>query len=237
MNTEEYISLREEILQCGTNSINTMGFVIAAVGAFVTAAFGFNTPIAALVPLLILYLGLRILENSAQTTARNSTYIRVFWESRSPDFQWETRLSKHRESVDQSWTESRRKRIARLQPSPLVYERWMAPLAQRVFLFCGFACIGVFVWLSVFQWLNAGANLQLHTLTDWAGLIAFVTLLAFSLLSWLLISLRTQRLGRVIYGDSCMMEEMIEIWTKVRDQDPNSKSPTQRSQNERPDHS
>jgi len=203
MNTEEYVSLREEILQCQSNIVNTTGFVLASLGVFVAAAFEFRNPILALFPLLILYLGHVVLFNNAQTTARNATYIKVFWESRSPDFGWETRLDRLREKTQEA-------------AESAVREQWMSPLAQMAFVVAGAVCIVISGWIS--YWTNANPqSMDLVSPNTPLSIVFFTGFLLISTIGWGVFWFRTRDQRRVIYKRDSLVEVLESKWSEVKE--------------------
>ncbi len=82
----EHESLRSEILKRNEESIGVTSFVLAFTGAAFIAAFQFRNPYVALLPLLVLYFGKRLVFNSTQTIIRISVYLQVFGRDRYEQF-------------------------------------------------------------------------------------------------------------------------------------------------------
>jgi hypothetical protein len=221
---EEYVSLRQEVVENQNYVLTTAGLVLTATGVLLTVAFSSSNPILALFPLVILYLGQKIVFNNAQTEARVATYLQVFWETRSKDFHWERRQAAFRHIIE---AENKRTglfgKVKYWLSGSLLEEVWMASSVQWAFFWVGVFCIVAYavIWQSP-TWIgNSNSNpiLAANPLAkDW---IAY-PLLSISVLYWIRILLRIRRQTQTFSGGGNLMEQTYTRWEDVQKAEPES---------------
>jgi hypothetical protein len=217
MNTEEYVSLRQEVIENQKFVLTTVGFVLTAAGLLLGIAIQSTNPIMALFALVILYLGQKLVCNNAQTEARAATYLMVFWETRTQDFHWEQRQAKYRQLV--AAHEQQNGRVSAFLHwlfGSVLEEQWMATTVQWAFYFIGWLCIAIYLllWQSTdWQFLKSSPTPVPNPL---ANVWLFYLLAGFSILFWIRILFRLPKQTQPFRGRENMMDEMLKIWQRVR---------------------
>lgn len=213
MNTDiEHESLRQEIISSGTHSIDTANIAVTIAGAAILAAFQFRNPYIALLPLFPLYYSHNIVFNNSQTIARTSVYLRLIEGDR-----YEKLLHKLRIILkdDEDKMKTKRRRLLRwLRPHSVLWEQWISPILQTMFLILGLICIlcfGLIAWLVVSK-PNIAANASPDLVL---GPVYNAVIFAVVFFVWLVLAIRSRRIAHPFYGKRNMVEQFEEAWSKI----------------------
>lgn len=213
MNTGvEHTSLRQEILENGAHAINVANIVVTLTGVAIVAAFQFRNPYVVLLPLFVLYYGYIVLFNNSQTIARNSVYLRLVENERYERVLYSLRM----EVLENE--EKARAKIPRsmrwLIPHSILWEQWIAPILQTMFIVLGFVCIllfGLIAWLVETK-PNTAPNTPPDLILPFA--YNFIIVLVIFLI-WLVITIRSRRIAHPFYGKGNMAQQYEQAFLKV----------------------
>jgi hypothetical protein len=222
----EFVSLRQEILQCFTNIITMTTFVMTATGVSLAASFEYLNPIAALFPLFVLYLGNVVVFNNVRTVTVIGAYFRVFWEEENKEYHWETRQAIRR-SIEGEEIKTRVKHSNRR-------EEWMGPLAQRMFFITGYLCIGVYLYVSLTILLSQLSTdlllpypYSLYVFPIKCGFFSLFLLVSF--VFWTRKWLLYRQLTDPVHGSNSLMKQSTEAWNQVKGIESATKVPRRKS--------
>ncbi len=200
----EHASLRQEILDNGSHAVNVANIVVTLTGVAIVAAFQFRNPYVALLPLFVLFYGHIVLFNNTQTIARNSVYLRLVEHERYERVLYALRIKiLARETANRArspWI------IRWLVPHSVLWESWIAPILQNMFIALGFVCI---IFFGLVAWLvetnpntapNASPDLILPPQYN-IGIAIIVSIM------WLLIAIRSRRVAQPLFGKGNMIQQ------------------------------
>jgi hypothetical protein len=208
----EHASLRAEILESGKHIISVANIVVTLAGAAILAAFQFRNPYVALLPLFPLYYGHLVAFSTSQTIARTSVYLRFVQKERYEDLLHSLRLK------TDSDEHAMRLKIALpsrwITPHTVVWEQWISPILQVLFIILGYVCL---IFFGLVSWLidtipnttpNATPDLVLPLTYNIAILIVISII-------WIWITLQSKRGTNAIYGEQSMIKQFEDAWNDV----------------------
>ena len=208
----EHASLRQEILENGKHAINVANIVVTLTGAAIVAAFQLRNPYIVLFPLFALYYGHTVLFNNMQTIVRSSVYLRIVEKEK-----YERILYDLRREI-QKKEERARSNIPRpmrwLKPHSILWEQWIAPILQAMFIVLGFVCIllsGLIAWLVETK-PNIAPNASSDLVLPFAHNVIVIVIVFFT---WLIVAIRSRRIVHPFYGKANMSQQYEQAFERV----------------------
>ena len=222
----EYSSLRQELRDISSQTFTIATFALTAAGGAILASFQVGNPIGALLPLFILYLGYAVVDNNGVTIARISTYLRLFWEERHRDYQWETRLSEYRDKINPA------ARARRGEPPCRDREEWDSHLVEKMFIWFGYLCLAVYAWMAFVKGLDQYTLLKspglspelreklmsnLMTREPLVNLVAMALVGTVAASAWTWFAVKSWKRRARMSGGEGVVAEMLDTWREVRE--------------------